>query len=294
MDKPGKNLKGGQVEEIFRGVERTISRPVKFQGIGLHKGKMVTMTLRPAPPRQGVVFKRVDLPGKPLIAAGPGLVVSTQRSTNLGRNGITVYTVEHIMAAVRGMGIDNLVIELDSAEPPVGDGSALPFARLIKEAGIEEQGISRKVIKIKEPLLVREGEAKVLLLPFDGFRASYLLDYPETLGTQYVWLEFPEEADVFLEEVAPARTFGFAKEVRELQARGLALGGSLDNAVLFDEKAPVNALRFENEPARHKLLDLLGDLGLLGFIRGEAIGIKSGHTLNARMTVLIQDLLRAE
>lgn len=265
--------------------QRTIIKPVQYSGIALHTGKEVNISCLPAEADAGVIFRRIDLPGKPEIKATPWQVVSTKRCTSIGlgtEEEPQIHTVEHIMAALWAMEIDNIIIEIDGPETPVADGSALPFIKLFKEAGIKELKSRRKIWVIEEPVWVRRSHMYMVILPYDGFKISYTLDYNHpVIGTQFY--EFDKEKDSFVDEIAPARTFGFKKEVEALHRRGLALGGSLDNAVLIGEESTVNPLRFPDEFVRHKILDVAGDMALNGFINGHIITVRSGHSLHVEL-----------
>lgn len=266
-------------------MQQTIARPVSYTGIALHTGQDVRINCLPAPENTGVVFQRVDLPNRPRLAASAEHIVSTNRCTSLGNleEKWYIHTIEHLMAAISMAGIDNLLIEIDAEEPPVTDGSASIFLYILLEAGLVKQQAARKFREITEPIFVREKDATLVALPYEGLRISYTLSYEHpAIGTQYIDLEITSE--VFQKEIAAARTFGLAEEVENLHQRGLALGGSLDNAVLIDENGPVNQLRFADEFVRHKVLDLIGDLAVNGYVRGHFIGIKSGHSLNAQLS----------
>lgn len=269
-------------------MQQTIAEPISFTGIGLHTGKDVTIECLPAKEETGIVFRRVDLPEKPEIRATAGHIVSTQLCTSIGcpQGNWAIHTIEHLMAAISMMGIDNLVIQIDSGEPPVTDGSARVFMELFSKAGIVEQSQPCQVTQITESIYVREKGATLVALPYDGFRVSYTLSYAHpVVGTQYVDLEITQET--FVQEIASARTFGFEKDVEAMHKQGLALGGSLDNAVLIGTDAPINPLRYPDEFARHKVLDLIGDLAVNGRVQGHFIGIKSGHSLNAKLSQIL-------
>lgn len=268
--------------------QQSIKTPVSFTGIGLHTGQDVTIHCLPAPPNTGICFRRMDLVNQPVIQATAKNIVSTRRCTSIGsvEEGWAIHTIEHLMAAIAMSGIDNLLIEMNSSEPPVTDGSAVVFMDLLRKAGVLQQNAPKKIIQIQEPIYVKENDTTLVVLPYDGVRISYTLVYDHpVIGTQYADYEISE--DVFYQEIAPARTFGFAHEIEALHQKGLALGGSLDNAVLVNETGTVNSLRFPNEFVRHKVLDLVGDLAVNGTVKGHFIGIKSGHSLNAELSRLI-------
>lgn len=267
--------------------QTTIGKEAKYTGIGLHSGRDVSITLRPAPAGSGIVFARVDLPGSPKVKASAANVTATMRATTLEDGEAKVFTVEHLLAAFSAMGVDNCLVEITSVEPPVADGSALPFAQLILEAGIAEQIEPRIEIQVSEAMAVRFPDKFITILPYDGLRISFTSVNPHPLiGTQFKDLEITRE--IFLKEIAPARTIGFMHEVEALQKQGLALGGSLENAVVYDDGKVLTPLRFPDELVRHKILDVIGDLALAGFVRGHVIAAQSGHALN---TTLAKEIL---
>ena len=273
------------MQQVTDTMQHTIAHPVEYTGISLHTGLDVHITCLPAPENTGIVFQRNDLPHRPQLVANAHNILSTQRCTSIGcaEEKWYIHTIEHLMAAISMCNIDNLLIEINAEEPPVTDGSASVFVRLLEAAGLKEQTAARHVQVIKEPIFVKENDATLIALPYEGFRISYTLSYDHPfIGTQYIDLEIT--AETFQQEIASARTFGFTKEVAALHARGLALGGSLDNAVLIDDNGPVNELRYPNEFVRHKVLDLIGDLAVNGRVCGHFIGIKSGHSLNAQLS----------
>jgi UDP-3-O-[3-hydroxymyristoyl] N-acetylglucosamine deacetylase len=263
--------------------QQTINEPVEYLGVALHGGEEIKIRLLPGEVDSGIVFRRVDLPGSPEVKSVTGQVVSTKRCTSIGANNESVvHTVEHIMAACWAMKVDNLVIEIDGPETPVGDGSSYPFIELLQKAGKNTQKVKRRIWTVENPVWVRRGKMYMTVLPYDGFKVSYTLDYDHpVIGTQF--FEFDSQTDSFIDEIARARTFGFEKEVEALHKRGLALGGSLENAVLIGEKETVNSLRFPNEFVRHKVLDVIGDMALNGFIKGHIITVRSGHSLHVEL-----------
>ncbi len=275
------------------GFQQTVKKSVQYTGIGLHTGDEVTIKCIPAQVNTGIVFKRVDLPGKPEIPAHPGRVISTRRCTGIGlggKNDPAVYTVEHLLAATRAAGIDNMIIEIDNMETPAGDGSALPFYNFLTETGFHKQKEKRKVFVIEKSIFIRKGQMTIIALPYDGFKISYTLDFEhKVIGTQF--LEFDEDKDSFKEEIAAARTFGFKREVEALHRRGLALGGSLDNAVLIDDDKTVNTLRYADEFVRHKILDVIGDMALNGFIKTHIVTVRSGHSLHIDLARKIRNII---
>ena len=266
--------------------QRTIKKSVEFSGITLHSGKEINLRFQPADVDQGVVFRRKDIEGKPEITAQPGSVVSTARCTILGRKYkqemIYVKTVEHLMAACWGLKLDNLMVEVDGPEIPICDGSAFPFWKLLKEADFVEQTALRREVLVDRLFRVEQGDQYIICLPYDGFKVSYLLDFDHpVIGTQFY--EFDEIKDSFYDELLFARTFGFLKEVEYLHKNGMALGGSLDNALLIGSDDVINQKRYHDEPVRHKILDLIGDMALNGFVKGHFICIRSGHKLNIEL-----------
>jgi UDP-3-O-[3-hydroxymyristoyl] N-acetylglucosamine deacetylase len=259
--------------------QRTLKRRAHLQGIGLHSGAEVALTLAPAAPDTGIVFER-DGEEIPALAE---FVVDTTMNTSLGRQGMRVGTVEHLMAALAGSGIDNARIEIEGPEVPIMDGSAEPFVRLIREAGIHEQRSARRFLMIRKPIVVSEGDKLARLTPARGkFSISYTIDFRHPLITdQTCKLELNERS--FQREIARARTFGFKRDVERLHSLGLARGGSLANAVVVDDFNILNpeGLRFPDEFVRHKVLDAVGDLALLGMpVIGQLTAVKSGHHLN--------------
>lgn len=262
--------------------QQTVARKISYSGVGLHSGKEVEMSLCPAEANTGIVFIRTDLPDRPEIPALAENVTSTLRATTLSANGAEVFTVEHLMAALAMMQIDNCRIEMSSPEPPVTDGSAAVFCDLIMQAGRAQQEAERRVYAIPQSFAVYEDDKYLTVQPYDGYRVSFVSINPHPrLGTQYFDVELTEEN--FLKEIAAARTVGFMHEIKQLQAMGLGLGGSIENVVIFDDDKVLSEMRFEDELIRHKILDVIGDLYLLGPIKGHVIAVKSGHALNSRL-----------
>lgn len=266
--------------------QRTLARPMSFTGVGLHTGETTTLTFRPAPAGTGLRFVRVDLPDRPVIAVAPENArhdIDSMRRTILACGTAEVHTVEHVLAAVTGLGIDNLVLEIDGMESPEpADGSARAFVELLQQGGIEEQDEPREYITIESPVSFEHGGVQILGLPHEGFRLSFTLQYDNpAVGTQYRSFEMTPE--VFIRQIAPARTFALWEEVRMLQEAGMIKGGTLENAVVVRDGSILNpeGLRFPDEFVRHKMLDLLGDLSLLGRpLRGHVISVRSGHATN--------------
>jgi UDP-3-O-[3-hydroxymyristoyl] N-acetylglucosamine deacetylase len=264
--------------------QRTLKTLTTSSGVGLHTGQKVRMTLRPAAPDTGIVFRRIDLHPAVDLPARAEAVGETRLSSCLVRGDVKLYTVEHLMSALGGLGIDNAYVDVDATELPIMDGSAAPFALLIQQAGIEQQAAPKRFYRVKKPIEVREGDKWARLEPFEGYKLSFSIQFRHPVierSTQSVEVNFAETS--YLKEIARARTFGFMHEVEDLRASGLALGGHLDNAVVLDEFRVLNSegLRFADEFIRHKLLDAIGDLYLLGKpLLGAFSAHKSGHALN--------------
>ncbi|HLU77273.1 MAG TPA: UDP-3-O-acyl-N-acetylglucosamine deacetylase [Burkholderiales bacterium] len=267
--------------------QRTLKSAIKATGVGLHGGKKVTMTLRPAAPNTGVVFRRVDLPQPVDIPADALAVTDTRLCSLVEKDGVKVGTVEHIMSALAGLGIDNVYIDLDAPEVPIMDGSASPFVFLLQSAGIEEQRAAKRFFRIKKRVEVQDGDKWARFEPYDGYKLSFsiVFDHPVfEKSSQTVTVDFAETS--YAKEVARARTFGFAQDVEALRNHGLALGGSLDNAIVLDEYRVLNSdgLRYADEFVKHKVLDAIGDLYLVGYpIIGAFTAYKSGHGLNNQL-----------
>lgn len=267
--------------------QRTLKNVIRATGVGLHTGNKVYLTLRPAAPNTGVVFRRVDLDSPVDIKATAESVVDTNLSTTLGENGVTVATVEHLLSAMAGLGIDNAYVDLSAGEVPIMDGSSGPFVFLLQSAGIVEQDAAKRFIRIKKPILVDEQDKWARFDPFEGFKVSFTIDFnhPVFNGTpQNAVIDFSSTS--FVKEVSRARTFGFMSDFEKLRANNLALGASLDNAIGVDEFRVLNedGLRYEDEFVKHKILDAIGDLYLLGHsLIGAYSGFRSGHALNNKL-----------
>jgi UDP-3-O-[3-hydroxymyristoyl] N-acetylglucosamine deacetylase len=264
--------------------QRTLRNAIQATGIGLHTGDKVYLNLCPAPVNTGIVFRRTDLDPVVEIPARAENVVETTLSTTLCANGEKVSTVEHLMAAMAGLGIDNAYVDVSASEVPIMDGSAGPFVFLIQSAGIEEQAVAKKFIRIKRPLVVEDGDKRASFLPFDGFKVSFTIDFDHPVfrdRSPHAEIDFSTSS--FVKQVSRARTFGFMHEIEYLRSRGLARGGSVDNAIVVDEYRILNqdGLRYDDEFVRHKILDAIGDLYLMGYsLIGEFRAYKSGHALN--------------
>ena len=264
--------------------QRTLKNVIRATGVGLHTGEKIYLTLRPAPVDTGIVFCRVDLENVVQIPANPENVGDTRLSTTLVRGDVRISTVEHLLSAMAGLGIDNAYVDLSAAEVPIMDGSAGPFVFLIQSAGIEEQNAPKRFIRIKKPIQVTSGDKVARFVPFDGFKVGFTIEFDHPVfksDTQHSEIDFSTTS--FVKEVSRARTFGFMHEIEHLRERKLALGGSLDNAVVLDDYRVLNedGLRYRDEFVKHKILDAIGDLYLLGHsLIGAFDGFKSGHALN--------------
>ena len=267
--------------------QRTLKNSIRATGVGLHSGKKVLMTLHPAAPDAGIVFRRTDLNGSADIPAHAENVTDTQLGTTLCKDDARVSTVEHLLSAFAGLGIDNAIVELSAAEVPIMDGSAGPFVFLLQSAGIEEQHEPKRFIRVKKRVRVEDGDKWAQFDPFAGFKVNFEIEFNHPIfkrRSQKASMDFSTTS--FLKEVSRARTFGFMRDLETLRARNLALGGNLDNAIVLDEFRVLNedGLRYEDEFVKHKILDAIGDLYLLGHsLIGEFSGHKSGHALNNRL-----------
>lgn len=267
--------------------QRTLQESIKSTGVGLHSGNKVMMTLSPAPADTGIVFRRTDLSPVQDIPARADWVDETSLSTNLGSGEARVATVEHLLSAFCGLGIDNAYIDIDSPEVPIMDGSAGPFIYLLQTAGIREQTAAKRFIRVTEDITVRDGDKTATLKPYDGFRVSFAIDFDHPVFREQAgYAAMDLSAEAFVREISRARTFGFVHEFEYMRSRGLAKGGSVDNAIVIDEYRVLNdgGLRYDDEFVKHKMLDAIGDLYLAGHqILGEYEGIKSGHALNNQL-----------
>jgi len=267
--------------------QRTLKNVITATGVGLHTGQKVYLTLRPAAVDTGIVFRRVDLDVPVELKACPSCVGDTSLSTTLIQNGIRVSTVEHLLAAMAGLGIDNAYVDVSASEVPIMDGSAAPFVFLIQSAGIHEQEAPKKFIRIKERVTVKDGDKWVRFDPYDGFKVSFTIDFKHpAFKDKMTCSELDFSSTSFVKQVSRARTFGFMKDIELLHERNLALGGSLDNAVVLDDFRVLNedGLRYDDEFVKHKILDAIGDLYLMGHsLIGSFTGYKSGHALNNKL-----------
>ena len=272
--------------------QRTLKNVIRATGVGIHTGEKVFMTLRPAAVNTGIVFRRTDLDPVIEVPAFATHVGDTSMNTTLEQDGVRVSTVEHLMSAFAGLGIDNAYVDLSNAEVPIMDGSAGPFVFLIQSAGIEEQSAAKRFIRVLEPVEVRRDDKWARIDPYDGFRVSFKIDFNHPVfrsHQSFATVDFSTTS--YLKEIARARTFGFMRDIEMLRERNLVLGGSMDNAVVLDDYRVLNedGLRYEDEFVKHKVLDAIGDLYLLGHgLIGALSGYKSGHELN---NLLLRDLL---
>ncbi len=267
--------------------QRTLKNVIRATGVGMHTGEKVVMTLRPAPANSGITFRRVDLDPIREIKATPDKVGDTALSTTLVEEGVRVATIEHLMSALAGLGIDNLYVDLSASEVPIMDGSSGPFAFLIQSAGIAEQNAPKRFLRVLKTIEVKDQDKWVRFEPFEGFRVNFTIDFDHpVIRSHSCTADLDFSATSYLKEVARARTFGFMRDIEYLRQRNLVLGGSLDNAVVLDDYRILNenGLRYEDEFVKHKVLDAIGDLYLLGRSPiGAFVGYKSGHELNNRL-----------
>ena len=273
--------------------QRTIKTLVRAAGVGLHSGQKVNITLRPAAPDTGIIFRRTDLPEPVDFRVDPHLVTDTRLCSALEAKGTKVATVEHLMSALAGLGIDNVYIDLDASEVPIMDGSASPFIYLIQSAGLEEQEAAKRFIRVKRPVRVEEGDKWAEIVPYDGYSLTFKIEFDHPVfkhSAKEFSIDFARQS--YVKEVSRARTFGFMNEVEYLRSHGLALGGSLDNAIVMDEYRVLNAdgLRYADEFVKHKVLDAVGDLFLAGHaLLGAFTAYKSGHGLNNKLLCTLMD-----
>jgi len=275
--------------------QRTLKNVIKATGVGLHTGKKVILTLRPAPVNHGIIFRRVDLDPVIEIHASPENVGQTRLSTCLVKDNTRISTVEHLLSALAGFGIDNALIDLSAEEVPIMDGSAGPFVFLIQSSGVVEQNASKKFLRITDFIEVTDGDKWARFEPFDGFKVGFTIEFNHpAFNEKDCNAEIDFSTTSFVKEVSRARTFGFLREVEQLRQNNLALGGSLDNAIVVDDYRVINddGLRYQDECVKHKILDAIGDLYLLGHsLIGAFVGYKSGHELNNR---LLKELIENE
>ncbi len=271
--------------------QATIEKPVKLSGIGLHSGELTTLRFLPAAKNSGVIFRRIDLPGKPEIPALVSSVINTQRSTTIGDENAYVQTVEHILATLQCLEIDNIIIEVDAPETPLTDGSGKQFIEVVNSAGRVEQDAESDYIEITEPIAIDSNEMTICIIPSDEYKISYTMDYKHpAIGTQFHG--FNIDRDTFINEIGPARTFATYAELEQLFKNGLIKGGSLDNAIVVTDKAILSkeGLRYKDEFVRHKIMDIIGDLSLVGRrLHAHVVALRSGHTFNFKLAQAINN-----
>lgn len=277
--------------------QKTIRKEERYDGIGLHTGKEVSLKFVPAKAGEGVFFRRVDLPGRPQVPAAIEYVVDTSRGTTLGVGDVKIHTVEHVLAALRAFDIDNVCIELCGIEPPAGNGSADVFVSMLEQAGVEELDSIQPIACLEKPVWLSQNDVQVIALPSDTYRLSYTLHYPETeaIGTQFYSLVLSEKG--FKEQLAPCRTFSLYRELNYLMEKGLIRGGSLENAVVVHERTIISkgGLFFQDEAVRHKILDLIGDLSLVRIpFCAHVIAVQSGHASNCAFAKKLYQCLTLE
>lgn len=269
--------------------QHTIGKDVTYKGLGLHSGMPVTMTMHPAAPGAGCIFKRSDLPRGPEVPAQSRYITNTLRATTLEKGEAKVFTVEHVLSALYALQIDNCVIEMDSPEPPVGDGSAKTFCDMVQEAGIETQDEMIPILTLDTSAAVYEDNKFITALPYDGLRITFTSINPHPLlGTQM--RDVVIDHDSYMKEIAPARTIGFTWELEAMRKMGLGKGGTLENAVVYSETECLSQLRFPDELVRHKILDILGDISLVGPLHAHIIAVLGSHKLNAELSEKLQAL----
>ena len=269
--------------------QHTIGKDVTYKGLGLHSGMPVTMTMHPAAPGAGIIFKRSDLPGGPEVPAQSRYITNTLRATTLEKGEAKVFTVEHVLSALYALQIDNCVIEMDSPEPPVGDGSAKTFCDMVQEAGIETQDEMIPILTLDTSAAVYEDNKFITALPYDGLRITFTSINPHPLlGTQM--RDVVIDHDSYMKEIAPARTIGFTWDLEAMRKMGLGKGGTLENAVVYSETECLSQLRFPDELVRHKILDILGDISLVGPLHAHIIAVLGSHKLNAELSEKLQAL----
>ncbi|MFQ5700775.1 MAG: UDP-3-O-acyl-N-acetylglucosamine deacetylase [Acidobacteriota bacterium] len=270
-------------------MQQTLRTQIDVVGVGLHTGKRIRLRIQPAGADAGITFMRDDRSGAFIRLDESTHIARVDHATTLAGDGFSISTVEHLLAAVRGMGIDNAMIRVSGDEIPIMDGSAAPFVYLVREAGLRGLGTPRRVIRLKRPVGVLDGDREVTIYPADDFRVTYTIDFPHpAIGRQTITRTIDRRT--FVNEIAPARTFCMLRDVRRLRERGLALGGSFANAVVVGDAGPLNHLRFDDEFVRHKALDLVGDLALLGYpIMGHVVAYKAGHAIHAQLVKRLQE-----
>lgn len=279
----GRTAASGLRNNVGNVKQRTLAKEVKYSGVGLHSGKEVILCLKPAPENTGVIFVRTDLSGCPEIHARAENISATVKATTISENGAEISTIEHLMSAFSMAGVDNVRVKMSSSEPPVADGSAKVFFDLIEEAGLSEQDAKREPYVVDKTFAIHEGDRSIMIEPYNGFKITFTsVNKHPLLGTQYFDIELTEGS--FGKEIAPARTVAFLEEIELLKKMGMGLGGTLENTVVFAKDKVLSDLRFQDELIRHKILDVIGDMYLLGPIKGHIIASQTGHALNSRLT----------
>lgn len=267
----------------------TLGKPISFKGNGLHSGLPVNLTMRPAPAGTGIVFRRVDLPGAPEVPAKSEFVTNTLRATTLEQGAAKVFTVEHLLSALFALGADNCVLEMDSPEPPVADGGALTFSEMILEAGLLQQDETIDILTLDAGVSVYEDNKFITALPYDGLRITFTSINPHPLlGTQMKDITIDQKT--YIKEIAPARTIGFTWELEAMKKMGLGKGGTLENALVYSETDCLSKLKFPDELVRHKILDILGDISLVGPLNAHIIAVLGSHKLNAALAAKLKEL----
>jgi len=277
--------------------QKTIKKAVSYSGIGIHSGKWVTVTISPAEANTGILFQRSDLKGSPLIPALVDYVVDTSRCTVIGKHGFYIGTIEHLCAALKAYQVDNVIVQVSDQELPIGDGSSHPFTELLDESGVEDQNEMVPVLKLKQPLYWSDDQQYMMALPYDGLRFSYSLHYHNSPLLQNQFASHLLSKEEFQKEIAPCRTFACIEEVKPLMVRGLIKGGSLENTVVVQDNAILNegGTRFDNEMARHKVLDMIGDFCLAGIdFRAHILGHRTGHKANNYLANEVRKALKSE
>ncbi|MCX7704722.1 MAG: bifunctional UDP-3-O-[3-hydroxymyristoyl] N-acetylglucosamine deacetylase/3-hydroxyacyl-ACP dehydratase [bacterium] len=278
--------------------QKTIEHPFSIEGIGLHTGEKVSLTVNPAPPNTGIIFIRKDMPQNPVIKADINFLLDVEkypRRSSISNGNVHIHTIEHLMSAIYGLGIDNLIVEMKGGECPGLDGSAQIFVNKFLEAGLVEQKEIKNFYRVKEPIYISENSSHIVALPSDTLKISYTLDYPNSLiKSQYASFDITPET--YANEIAPARTFCLEEEIEKLKMIGLGKGSDYNNTVVIGENGVIrNSFRFPNEPVRHKICDLIGDLALLGmFLKAHIIGIRSGHAINTKLVRTLKNLLHKD
>jgi len=269
--------------------QRTIGKEASVKGKALHTGQEVTLTLKPGAPNTGLVFRRIDLVGKPEVRPVSEMVTDLERKTTVSSDAVKLHTIEHVLSALSGMGVDNAIVELNASEPPIVDGSARPFTTLVHQAGIVEQDAEREVFTLTHPITINEGSRSIIALPFDGLRITCTSADDRGIHTQHLTIDI--EDDSYAAMIAPARTFTIYEDIEALLKKGLIQGGSLDSAIILkgDKIVSKEPLRFNDELVRHKILDIVGDIVLAGVrVKAHIIAVRPGHALNARLAAAIR------